>query len=143
MTTENNNRELDAEVAEKVMGWKKGDKWQTPVMDLRGDERRSLDHLRRRNWYRPDGAKSFFDAIPHYTTDPSADYEVLKHVRDNWRGDLWTLFRQELASILIAREQAAEDETESIITNCAVLYKPGDYSRAALEALRVKDSDDA
>ena len=40
-----------------------------------------------------------------------------------------------MASRLSAREQQAEDATDSIITCYAVLYEPGDYSLAALEAV--------
>lgn len=109
-------RELDALVAEKVMGYAGRVKWYgkglpsaCPVVD---------------------GA--FPSAVPHYSTDPAADYAVFAHVREIWHanGLLYSFFC-ELASIFDRRCPHDELDDPPLLFGL-VEYAPGDYARAAL-----------
>lgn len=63
-----------------------------------------------------------------YTSCPAADYEVLKHVRQNWENELLSRFEKSLWVCwqfrLVTSDMAG-----------FMAYEPGDYSRAALKAL--------
>ena len=61
-------RERDAWVAENVMGYDMANPPIIPVFDFTGRPFRELID----DWW------------PTFTTDPSADYAVLKHVRETW-----------------------------------------------------------
>lgn len=65
------------------------------------------------------------------TTDPSADYEVLKHVRETWPRSEWLEFSEALGDMWCKRA-TVEVETSFGVGG---RYEPGDYSRAALKAL--------
>lgn len=97
-------RELDALVAKKVMGW------------IHGPD----------GWLIPFGMPAKKTGLSQFTTDPSADYEVLKHVREHWNtAQLLHGFDSALVDIWNSRRRI---ET-------MVCYEPGDYSKAALKAL--------
>ena len=64
-----------------------------------------------------------------YSTDPSADYEVLRRVRETWDKHAKWSFREALWRIWTDREDIAH--------TAVLLYQPGDYSIAALKALGV------
>lgn len=110
------SQEIDALVAEKVFGWKRDPKNQG-------------------SWIPPGReplAVGFFTARPGaYTTDPSADYEVLKHVREKWGRAKLKQFILCLDDVWNARIGANGDKDGM----WAVMYEPGDYARAALKAL--------
>lgn len=105
------SREIDAKVAEKVMGWRE-------IVPFDGP------------WGVPnDGHDSNLRApVPRYTTDASADCEVLKHVRETWEPTAIDKFEKALWVAWQIR---------LVVSNLAgfMAYQPGDYSRAALKAL--------
>lgn len=108
------SRELDAKVAEKVMGW-------TPLHDAPSEAWRTQD-----NEVRTSEPTSFRRFSPSQSCD--SDNEVLKHVRENWDARQMREFQVHLASIW-----ASEDEHDPWLLGAK--YRPGDYSRAALKAL--------
>lgn len=66
----------------------------------------------------------------HPSTSPTDDYAVLEHVRDKWgsaqdKHETWWAFKDALFEIWSSRPM--EDSTS---------YQPGDYARAALQAVR-------
>ena len=69
--------------------------------------------------------------MPEYSTDPSADYEVLVFVRENWEEAKRLSFGLQLSSILDDR-WGANDFGD--VETAGYYYQPGDYSRAALAA---------
>lgn len=78
----------------------------------------------------PDGADPC--KMPAYTTDPAADYFVLRHVREKWcaddypRIDDFRTFCEELKTLWWPRSRV------TMHYGLFTLYQPGDYSRAAL-----------
>lgn len=97
----------------------------------------------RRGWISPatmseplDGAYSYEAyTLPHYTTDATADLEVLRVVR-GWdlrgRND----FFRALSLILCNRKYKRHDKIGmSAGLDVIDAYEPGDYSRAALNVL--------
>jgi hypothetical protein len=119
------SRELDALVAEKVMGWKRS--------QLNGDI-----------YEKPNGAYVIIDSDPlspwesySPTTDANEDYEVLKHVRENWSCDRQEFLMWECFEVWQGRNRFPRwtlDEAD----HCAIYYEPGDYSKAALKALGIE-----
>ena len=107
------NREFDEKVA-RMMGWERNGPLHHP-------------------WTRPDGWG--FSDVPHFGTDPSADYEVLKHVRETWSTEKFTLFIKAFES-RVSTHAAVPREV-----NSWAMYIPGDYSRAALSALEAPIDD--
>ena len=107
------SRELDVLVAEKVMGWRLAinGRWSVPsahpMSNMPSD-------------------------VPGFTTDPHDDYEVLKHVREKWDGDMQDKFTERLGDVFMKRRGVSENRL-----NFALRYEPGDYSKAALNALGV------
>jgi len=121
------SRELDAKVAEKVMGLIfPRSLWVTDTLVERQE-------------------------CPRYTTDPSADYEVLKQIREKSASSIqWMEFLRELNLIQFKRgvgggkltdgeTRAASDPNSAMYGFYerfnALRYEPGDYSKAALKAL--------
>lgn len=102
---------IDAEVAEKVMGW------HSVHTERHGEE-----------WHAyglPPDKEFDCTPVPKFTTDPTADYAALARVRETWDYAARERMDTELARVWDARglEHLA--------------YEPGDYSRAALAALAV------
>lgn len=63
---------------------------------------------------------------PAVSSDPAADYEVLRHVRETWDTDAQYQFAHALAELYRPRKEG----------NHPILrYMPGDYSRAALAVM--------
>ncbi|GAG51501.1 unnamed protein product [marine sediment metagenome] len=117
---------LNARVAEKVMGWTMHEHHPMPLLGTG------------RHWKRPDGSRvdrwhgqSVIgeDQCWPFSTDPAADYEVLEVVR-KWPEEPREAFCEALRDIW--NERRAEAGYPSL---GAILYKPGDYSRAALKAI--------
>lgn len=114
-------RELDAKVADKVMGWKvHGRPFPGPghwVTDKNGAFIGNIDggEVNEKHW-RP-------------SVDAAADYEVLKRVRETWTDEQQDNFEVALEDIMIAKESNYPN------TWHVILYEPGDWSRAALKAL--------
>lgn len=112
-------RELDARVAEFVMG-----------IHLIHDTAQVPDYYRGMGpyWAPPVGEPGFAEhwPIPHYTSNPAADYEVLRRVRETWLHNEQYLFANALAELYRPRKEG----------NHPILrYIPGDYSRAALAVM--------
>lgn len=80
-----------------------------------------------------------WDLVPRYSTDPAADYEVLRHVRDTWGNDCsegwseekWDAFRWKMFENMRRNRRISNRNIDHIAD-----YEPGDYAWAALEALR-------
>lgn len=110
-----NDRILDARVARRIMGWK--------------------PHIvqERRSNTRADAANPMIPDVPWYTSDPAADYEVLKRVRATWSPALNVEFARQLERIWKDRFYAGM--TLPLLSSWVCCYQPGDYSRAALRAL--------
>lgn len=107
-------RDLDRAVAERVFG-------RDPLQARHGlHEDGDIEY----HWGYPAGHST----APHYSTDPVADYEVLRHVREKWTDAKSTAFVKACYD-LWNRERGTIGEA------AWVDYEPGDYSRAALAAL--------
>ena len=112
------NREIDALVAEKVMGWSAIEEV-SPALPFIGQP--------------PERDEPGF-YVPAFTTDPRSDYDVLCKVREKWEGQqqgdfalaVYTIWHSRQATSLMAFAWPA------------LLYEPGDYSIAALKALGVE-----
>lgn len=61
--------------------------------------------------------------------DPTYDYLVLKHIRDNWDGSQLWIFDGFLIANLAERHPNERD------IELFKYYEPGDYSRAAIKVL--------
>lgn len=134
-------RELDAEVAREVMGWRI---FQT------GNAGKVLWHESRGEWGNPpaqpttephDPIRDHHWAVyvPEYTTDAADDYSVLVKVRETWDHDQLQEFARLLYDAANDREGARFPEGydgHMDFVGCGVFYKPGDFSRAALAAAR-------
>lgn len=70
--------------------------------------------------------------VPYFSTDPAADYEVLKHVRETWDGARQKAFSDAYYHLVSKRWLAlGEPPTNHVY----VMYEPGDYTLASLLAL--------
>lgn len=107
------SRELDAKVADKVMGWK----FPFSAERMRGDWHDHWHDEINKTLYLP-------EQLPWFTSNAGDDYEVLKHVREKWDEQMQVNFSGALAKIKFSRSHRWE-----------LNYEPGDYSRAALKAL--------
>jgi len=99
------SRELDAKVAEKVLGL------------------HTNDHSK--YWFDVLGTIVYMRDFFEPTTDIKCDYEVLKHVRENWSINDQLRMDKEMAGIISFRS----------VYGAYLFYQPGDYSKAALKAL--------
>lgn len=124
------SREVDAKVAELVMGWG----WFlihsggfAYLCDPKSDGLTGFingqDKPAPVGTERLDDVETSFPFLPEFTTDPTADYAVLVRVRETWDYAARERMDTELARVWDARglEHLA--------------YEPGDFSKAALAAL--------
>lgn len=139
----------NAEVAEKVMGWypptnpgavllgsippcPKFSDYMNPPPEV--EAWRSSFH-----WRKPDGKNgapgSCWTRVPCFTTNPSDDYEVLKHVRECEVNGTPALNWEEFCNALYGMQAVRKRVSIGLITESAAWYEPGDFSRAALKAL--------
>lgn len=103
MKTDISPRELDAMVAEKIFGFR----WYDFTHPSKSVIYEFTD--KRPNWsWKPSQRPNSSDAarlaidnahIPHYSTDASADYSVLSHIRKNWRSPALAKFTDALMDI--------------------------------------------
>jgi hypothetical protein len=129
-------RELDALVAEKVMGWR----W---WIHYHTDSCRSLYVAQSsKNGYHKewDGThlaedNRDFACAQEFTTDASADCVVLKHVVANWN-------REDRVSLDYWLSKLQEDRKggDGRPLTDRMAYNPGDYSRAALAVVMEKEN---
>ena len=103
---------LDAKTAEMVMGF-------VPLQDFPSQAWRTQD-----NEVRTTDVTSFNRFSP--SVDCNSDYEVLKHVRETWTLEQVKDFHRELSKLW---------EQESEWPGSYMAYKPGDYSRSALNVV--------
>lgn len=75
--------------------------------------------------YRDGDGTSRPECLPHYTTDASADYEVLKHVRGGDSSISFDEFSGEFFAMHAIRRRTGE------VPLGGIAYRPGDYSKAA------------
>lgn len=114
-------REMDALLAERLMGWhrvaifKSGDG--TKIRDVNGYE----------------GESSRLRSVPSYSTDIAADFLVLSHVRSVWDFESRSKFWDALATLLAPRTRGVPTDGQHI--SLLMYYEAGDYSRAALKAM--------
>ena len=128
---------FNALVAERVMGWKRGQRGNWIVSVPPNHEWLSDD-----GGWEPTTKEVTFPLedlhIPPYSTDPAADYEVLVFVRENWEEAKRLSFGLQLSSILDDR-WGANDFGD--VETAGYYYQPGDYSRGALlTTLLAKDN---
>jgi hypothetical protein len=120
-------RERDCWVAEKVMGWRQVS---IPPVEhaFAKCEGREPDPgpWRVMPGYDPITA---LKSVPEYTTDPAADYEVLKRVRETWEDT--SDFHHALSEIWGFRHF----RTKHMLWVNPLLYEPGDWAHAAYLAL--------
>lgn len=113
------SRELDALVAEKVMGWHWCPNWGCYTSE---------------EWKKdcppPDGIYKCSERISF--SDVASDYEVLKQVREKWLIPDQYLFLAELCRLIEWRRRKVAGQLHS---SFFMFYEPGDYSRAALKVL--------
>lgn len=128
------NTELNAKVAEKVMGWK----WRVYKDSIVGRMRILCFPGNRLDLQEWDGVENVVAprngsilGPPDFTGDASADYLVLKHVRETWDIDGWAGFTDEC--LRLVRDRLAEDKRDPGLTPYMLFYEPGDYARAAVD----------
>ena len=73
--------------------------------------------------------------LKYYTSDPTADYEVLKFIRENWDEEKIVLFCHALRDEHARNHLAGVKNLRIYATVQFMHYMPGAYSRAALKAL--------
>lgn len=138
------DRELEALVAERVLGWHwvrfhdleyespdgplarylvpPANEWLEPpdyvVCDLSDPRQAALD--------------TRLGYVPRYFTDPAADYAVLQHVRGAWDEERRRLFRHRLSMVWKRRVAPGPVYVGEVLHD---LYEPGDYSLATLSTL--------
>lgn len=121
MTTQLTDREIDFLVQERVFGW-------TP--------------LGTGGWLTPERNTVLSIYTPTYTTDASADFVVLAHVRDTWHGINRMWFNVKLKGILqqhgLDDPLLGREDTDDVPLWDSGQYHPGDWSKAALMALGVE-----
>ena len=122
--------ELNALIAEKVMGWRHDSAgyW----LDADGEQVAwSAQNVR---------AAIYPEAVWSPSTDPTADYEVLCHVRKTWTPVAISRFAWELAMLWEARV-----DNKSVVAARAfagdINYLPGDFARAGLMTLAAMAKD--
>lgn len=120
-------RERDAAVAEQVMGIKRrqvrvratdifADVWTHGVQTL-ADGQWTLEELQNYGAPRP------------YSTDPTADYAVLKHVRETWSVEDQCDFHNKLLLVWSSKYNSRSISFAQVSQH--MRYEPGDYSFAA------------
>lgn len=113
MPDEQANCELDARVAVEVMGWRRSSR--------RSDHSNEL-------WWDGLGEDSGITPLRPFSTDPTADYKVLKVARE-WPSEKKEAFCEALLDIWCCRSKTHGRRFWPL----ALYYEPGDYSRAALD----------
>lgn len=114
--------ELDALVAERVMGW-------------------TLSH--RGNWWNGANGRNVYSVeMWRPSTCSDCDLFVLGHVREAWKEGRLVRFVSELHRLYVERLRVGGFDTSrfsrhvfSALMDHVLCYRPGDYSRAALAAL--------
>jgi hypothetical protein len=123
--TPEQSRELDALVAEKVMGW--------TFFDVSGGQ--IPKHEATMCWASPGSPSHHREELPFYSTDPTADYSVLVRVRETWGWKMRDAFYAALCAAWT--ERRTSNVHLGWGDHSSLWYSPGDYSRAALAALGV------
>ena len=98
------------------------------VAELMGCESRRPSGLGNTWLWKPHG---YATDLPRFTTDASADYLVLKWVLESWSKDRLLRFSEGLYDLWDARAAESDPRGDDRWID-AMLYTPGDYSRAAL-----------
>lgn len=144
------SRELDAEVAEKVMGLRvlgrancllsqDGCGWYV-VGDNKPCQGSTLEPVYAEPTYNGEACEGealidgvpacWCKGVPDYTTEVVADYEVLKRVRTSWPLDQQREFFLQLEQVVRSRTL-----TQTMLPLLLMFVEPGDYSKAAIAAL--------
>ncbi|MFH1603177.1 MAG: hypothetical protein ABIH03_04650 [Pseudomonadota bacterium] len=137
------DNETDAAVAREVMGLNgvelgHADYWFNPCQCGYHAERGGMcgRNDKPAYIYRSTEAERW-DFVPCYTSDVAADYEVLDHVRRNWKSELVCDFRDSVKCTWDARAQSYT-RGDGIGVWGLTQYQPGDYARAALAIIRIE-----
>ncbi len=78
----------------------------------------------------------YWEVVPNYSTDASADYLVLGRVVSTWGSGGKEIFFESLGRILVQRHFGKDMKSFDIPSICCIEYlKPGDYIHAAWLAL--------
>jgi len=78
----------------------------------------------------PNGCEPTYASLPHYTTDPAADYSVLEKVRDTWGDSTGFQTDRFIECLEFIWGMTHWGEANPIA------YQPGDYSHAAFLAMK-------
>ena len=113
-------RERDAWGAEHVMGWQRVEIALNAIATI--DNRFTPDFMGSYNGTRT--------VVHPYSTDASADYEILKKVRETWDWKWLMAFENHLVTV---QESYAKDKDDpgSWHDFSQLLYQPGDYLHSA------------
>lgn len=109
------DREIDALVAEKVLGWRRMPVIYQGALQI---------------WFLPKMGKPIRRAM-HFCSDANADTLVLRRVLDRWTKEDVTTFYNDLTDLWCIRNPELTDHA------ACLAYRVGDYSRAALMTLGV------
>lgn len=131
---EQNPREFDALVAEKVMGWKR-------YHFIGGKRNPNFQFIRQLDpEYVAGVVEECSETLPWFNdeprcpnyTDPAADYAVLEHVRETWRCHEAEAFNKHITDIVQERWCNRDMATVNMNYPTIIDYLPGDYAEAAL-----------
>lgn len=112
VTDTTTDRELDARIDSELMGYQTW--WEQCPVDNTWEVYRQT----------PSG---WVDPVDYYTSNPGADYEVLRHVREKWSRVYQGRFADALYRVW--HEDRGYDEEP------CMAYEPGDWSRAAIAVI--------
>lgn len=74
---------------------------------------------------------TYWEVIPNYSTDASADYLILEKVQNEWYRQKFQMFSYHLTQLAIDRSSSVSRGDDEV----AALYSKGDYIHAAWLAL--------
>lgn len=142
------NRELDALVAERVMGWEWCGQSDRPLYlvppqeaDTFRDECRRLPMpavIHETGFSARPGQGVVTRKTPRFTTDANDDYRVLEHVRETTHNHYWLMFCCHLHDLWSSRPSRGMDKDGKPTGGLTwIPYLIGDYSRAALAAMGI------
>ena len=133
------NRELDAAVAEVIFGWR----WYAAAwgsLRFLGNPNWTEDSPETPHWPLTEASTKlplcddWQRSVPRYTTDPTADYSVLKHCRDNDSDGEWTEFGCSLYDLWHSRSARGMNASGGLTW---MPYEPGDYAKAKLASINL------
>ena len=120
------NREIDALIAKKVMGYEPSEFTHWPC-----GKARSPNQL----YWRKDGKLFMFDNLPHYSTDIAAAWQVVEKIKGKYRG---VEIGYRLGGWFCQIEDGTSDIDERYIAQAEADTAPLSICLAALKAVGVE-----